>query len=496
MGPPRIHDGSRAVVARGPETPPSAHEDQQPVLTALVDFIHRLRAVGVPVSMVEAIDAAESLGHVDLSIRDELRATLAATLVKRAEHRPAFAALFDVCFAPRRDRLASPGGASAPAAPSSPFEAAGDDAGQGASDEMLRALLDALRRNDRQALRSLAALSVAAYGGIQGQREGSERYYLYRVLRQLDLSNLLQRALGAREEADPGRAFAERLLRAEHARRLDEFRRLIAEEIRHRLLDLRGPQAAAGVYSPTLIEDVDFLAASPAQLREMRNAIRPLARKLAARIARRRRLRRRGRLDVRKTIRRSLSAGGVPLEPAFRLPKTSRPDLFLLCDISGSVAEFARFTLSLLHAMSQEFSKLRAFAFVDGIDEVTGAIGDGPTPLEPRQLLARARVVWADGHSDYGNVFRRFWDSYGHAGLDARTTVVITGDGRNNYRDPCVESLRAIKERVRRLYWLNPEPRPQWNTTDSIMATYAPYCDAVFEVRTLRQLAEFVDTIL
>lgn len=451
------------------------------MLTALLDFVHRLRAAGVPVSMVEAIDAAEALTCIDMGNRREFRATLAATLVKRAEHRTAFRALFDASFALRRHREAQPDREA-------PLQALESSA-------MHEALLDALRRNDTQTLRALATFAVHEFGGIQAQRQGSERYYLYRILRQLDLSNLLQRALReAREEAEPGRAFAERTLRDEHDRRLEEFRRLIAEEIRQRLLDLRGSEALP--YVPTLIEDVDFLSASPGELRAMRQAIRPLARKLAARIERRRRARRSGRLDVRRTIRRSLSAGGVPLDPAFRRPRESRPDLYLLCDISGSVAEFAGFTIAFLQAMSQEFSRIRSFAFVDGIDEVTEAVADGSTALEARQLLALANIVWADGHSDYGNVFHRFWEHYGHAGLAPRATIVITGDARNNYREAGVESLRLIAERARGVYWLNPEPRSQWNTTDSIVAAYAPHCDGVFEVRNLRQLADFVNTII
>src|SRR3989475_11470945 len=116
----------------------------------------------------------------------------------------------------------------------------------------------------------------------------------------------------------------------------------------------------------------------------MREAIRPLAQKLAARISRRRRIRRHGRLDVSRTMRRSLSAGGVPLDPAFRFPKASKPDLYLLCDISGSVSEFARFTMSLLSAMKKEFSRIRLFAFVDGIDEVTELMERGGHELSPR----------------------------------------------------------------------------------------------------------------
>jgi uncharacterized protein with von Willebrand factor type A (vWA) domain len=466
------------------------------MLTVLIDFVHRLREAAIPVSMVETLDAVECLRHVDPTDRARFKATLAATLVKRAEHRTAFDALFDLHFAPRRE---DGGGHDAPpsAAPST-SPAAGEPASPpaGPSGELLEALLHALHRNDTDALRALAARAVSRFGGIDGERAGSARYYLYRVLRQLDLSAILQRAVREeRERAGEQSAFDDRLLRDDQGRRLEEFRRLLAEAIQHRLA-AAGGTGAAEAYRPGPIEDVDFLAASPAELREMRRAIRPLARKLAARIAHRRRVRRRGRLDVRRTIRRSLAAGGVPLDPAFRHPRVSRPDLYLLCDISGSVGEFAAFTLSLLYAMTEEFSRIRSFVFVDGIDEVTRLLGDRATVLDPSHLLARASVVWTDGHSDYGHVFRRFWQRCGRAGLGPKATVIITGDARNNYRDPGLEVFRAIADRARRVYWLNPEPRARWDTTDSVMASYAPYCDGVFEARNLRQLAEFARTIV
>src|SRR5713101_8549891 len=461
------------------------------MLSALIEFIHRLRDAAIPISMVEALDATESLRHIDLSSRAELRAALEALLVKRAEHRASFAALFDVYFASRRTEAPRSGGALP-----SPADLTGETAGEGASQELLRALLDALQRNDEGALRAIAALVVQQFGGINETRVGSQHYHLYRVLRHLDLSNLLQLIIhDAGEGGDDATLRDDRLFRDEQRHRIEEFRRLIADEIRHRLLEVKGLTAPADL-SHTPIEDVDFLGATPAQLREMRHAIRPLARTLAARVAHRRRFRRHGRLDARRTIRRSLSAGGVPLEPAFRYPRVSKADLYLLCDLSGSVAEFARFTISFLYAMNEEFSRIRSFAFVDGAGEVPGALDDRSTVLDAARLLARANVVWADGHSDYGNVFERFWARYGRPGLGPKTTVIITGDGRNNYRAPGVEALRAMKERARKIYWLNPEPRRQWGTTDSIMATYAPHCDGVFEVRNLRQLAAFVHATL
>ncbi len=469
------------------------------VATALLQFVHRLREAGVPVSMVEALDAADSIGHIDLAERAQLRAALCATLVKRPEHIPTFESLFDIYFAVRRDRQEM--------TVTTTLDRAGDTVdgeallpggGEAVREEqpsadLLTMLLDALRKNDQSALRALAALAVDMFGGIDAQRAASERYYLYRILRQLELSELLRQAiLQERDEADERTPLTDRLSRDELTRRVEEFRKLIGQEVRWRLSEMRGAPHAADAFHDRPIEDVDFLAASPTELRQMQEAIRPLAQKLAARIARRRLYRRHGRLDVRRTMRRSLSAGGVPLDPAFRYPRASKPDLYLLCDISGSVSEFARFTMSLLYAMKEEFSRIRLFVFVDGIDEVTGRFDSVTDWLAPRNLLYHTNVISGDGHSDYCNVFRRFWHVYGYADLDPRASVIITGDARNNYREPGADILRLVNERARKVYWLNPEPRLDWNTDDSIMDVYSSGCTSVFEARNLRQLADFV----
>src|SRR5438876_9037378 len=254
------------------------------MLTALIEFIHRLRNAAIPISMVEALDAAHALRHIDLGSRAELKAALAAVLVKRAEHRAPFAALFDVSFAPRRAEASRPAGAPATLSLPLPADLTEAAVGEGGSEALLTALLEALRRNDAGALRAIAALAVQRFGGLDVQRDGSVQYYLYRVLRQLDLSNLMQRAMrdGGGTGAD-ARRLGDRLLQDEHRHRIEAFRRLIADEIRHRLLELKGFAA-----DPP-IDDDDFLGASPPALREMRKATRPPPRRLPARRAHRRR---------------------------------------------------------------------------------------------------------------------------------------------------------------------------------------------------------------
>jgi hypothetical protein len=240
---------------------------------------------------------------------------------------------------------------------------------------------------------------------------------------------------------------------------------------------------------------MDLMHAIRIELAQISQIIYPLTRKLAARMAQRRRSQREGRLDFRKTVRRSLSTGGVPVNPAFRRPRPSRPEVFLLCDISGSMATFARFTLQFVYAMSGQFSKLRSFVFIDALDEATRFFersGDFDDALAA--VSSEAEVVWLDGHSDYGNSLDMFWDRYGDE-LTTRSTVIITGDARNNYRTPRTDTLAAIADKVRGVYWLNPEPRGYWDTGDSVMRSYAPYCEQVHEVRNLRQLEIFIEQL-
>jgi uncharacterized protein with von Willebrand factor type A (vWA) domain len=329
---------------------------------------------------------------------------------------------------------------------------------------------------------------------MQRQAGATERYFLYRIMRALELSRLMADALRAdRAEADASGddGFDDRQARAELQARVEQFKRLLAEQVRRHMAELKGADAVARASSHLALEEADFLGASPRQLQAMREEIRPLARTLASRMHRRKRRRQVGRLDVRRTVRRSLSSGGVPIDPVFRRPRVARPDLYLLCDVSGSVAEFASFTLTLLQAMTGEFSRLRSFAFVDGVDEVTGHLKDVASFLEVRHVLYRADVVRDDGHSDYGLVLERFWERYGSA-LDARSTVIVTGDARSNGRPPRVEALRSIASRARRVYLLDPEPVSEWDTLDSIVSVYRPHLSGVFEVRNLAQLGAAV----
>ena len=464
-----------------------------PITSLITAFVGELRAAGVPVSMVETIDAMRAIEVVDIGDREALRATLASTMVKAERHLEAFDTAFDVFFA-----LAPSGQASM--SPSGVGSGAGDGGGAGgeaASPEELRqALLEALMDLDLAALSGAVGTAVDRLSGFEKGRPVGGTYYLYRTLRRLDVDQLeamLAQAMAA--EAGDLDDLERRLLAEEVASRLEQLREAVQEEIRRRLVEDRGRDAVARTLRKPLTEDVDLMHATRHDLDAIEEAIVPLTRKLAARLARRRRLLRRGRLDFRRTVRQSLATGGVPMDPKFRSPRPHRPEVFLLCDISGSMATFARFTLQFTYAMSTQFSKLRSFAFIDTVDEVTDFFGPGTDfPNALARIATEAEVVLHDGHSDYGTAFAGFVDRFGRE-VTPRSTVIITGDARNNYRQPQDDMLGDIARRARALYWLNPEPVSYWDTGDSVMGRYSPWCDGVYEVRTLRQLEAFVEEL-
>jgi uncharacterized protein len=151
--------------------------------------------------------------------------------------------------------------------------------------------------------------------------------------------------------------------------------------------------------------------------------------------------------------------------------------------------------MQLMHAVSSQLRRVRVFAFIDAIDEVTGHFRPGTDlAVAMARVSSEARVVWVDGHSNYGHAFAQFVDQHLSA-VTPTTTVIITGDARTNYHDPHTEALAMIGSRARGVYWLNPEDRRYWDTGDSVVGLYAPLCDAVYEVRNLRQLERFVETI-
>ena len=445
------------------------------MLGRVLEFTQALRDAGIPIAVSESIDAMTALRHSGLEDPRVMKATLATTMIKNQTHLPAFETLFELYF-----RSAGPLGGIGDGADHR-------DAAPGMEIDELRDLIyDALVAGDTAGMNGLVKQAVESFGRLDSSRDWFSNY---EVVRALDVAGLARRLLD-HAEGSPGSELERRLLTSEFEERVRKLRAEIIAETRRRVAELRGPEAVAGYAVAPLPEDQSFLGMT-SNMDDLRRAVRPLARKLATRLAMKRKKAKRGQLDIRRTFRRSLSTGGVPFRTAHRHRVPHRPELFVLCDVSGSVARFARFGLMLTHALGAQFSRVRSFAFVDTFDEVTRFFEQEDFFAAVDLMNREARLIWDDGHSDYGTALERFYLAHGRD-LTPKATLLILGDARNNYRARKEDVLREMASKVHHTYWLNPEPISDWDTGDSVASIYAAQVDKMVEVRNLRQLEEFI----
>ena len=482
--------------------------EASPLLELLNGFIVELRQAGLPVSLTENLDAVGAVKHIPIEDREAFKYALAATLVKNHSHWRAFETVFEVYFSLRGEEYnlsdeLSDDVSSEDSLSTDNEQQLGQMPGQGGGQEGLsqeqlaEMLYRSLMNSDQNLMRAVSRVAVQRFAGMEPGRPVGGTYYLYRTLRNLDLDGVLERMLEEAESVETGLdSLSQKLVKDEYEHRIEELKKQIEAEIRRRLVADRGVEAMAKTLRKPLPEDVDFMHASREEMVALKRAIWPLTRKLAARLARKRRHGRKGPLDFRNTVRHSLSYGGVPAEPKFKYPKPAKPEIMVVADISGSVAAFARFTLHLVYALNSQFSKVRSFVFIDGLDEVTQYFeGVDDITAAIHRVNTEADVIWVDGHSDYGHAFEVFNERYGKD-VGPKTTVMILGDARNNYHASQSWVIKEIESKARKVFWLNPEPRSYWDTGDSIVSEYSTYCEGTFEVRNLRQLEAFVENLV
>ena len=462
----------------------------------LVDFVEALRASGIAVGPSETVDAGRVMNVLGLGDRGALREGLACAVLRRPDHRDTYDALFDLWWP------AALGDRTVIADADADERDVNDTNGPPEADieSMRQALVDMLGsdaelENLDDRLTAMIARIVEAYGRYNSSRGPS--YSSYQALKSMALDDLEGRLLAGLlapygEEPTPTQ---EEIAKAMAAQRISQLRRMVEAETKRRTAEQLGRNHVQMYGVPQLSENVEFLRASGEQLRQMRKTVQPLARTLATRLAAKRRRSRSGEIDLRKTLRKSMSTGGVPIDVVLKKPHPARPELVVLCDVSGSVAGFSHFTLMLVSALRQQFSRVRVFAFIDTTDEVTHMFGpEADLAVAVQRITREAGVYTRDGHSDYGHAFVSFTQNFPNV-LSPRSSLLILGDARNNYRNPETDLLTRMVDASRHAHWLNPEPRHLWGSGDSAVPRYQDLIP-MHECRSAKQLASVIDGLL
>lgn len=469
------------------------------MLDRLLDFVQLCRKNGLRLSTAESLDATRAALVVGVESPEQLREALRATLVKRRADDEAFDELFDLCFYRPGEFFAR---AAAEAAP----------------------LVEALRRegvSDDEIERLLAMLSdeAAHLEPLARTALGLRRTHVEALLRllgvRLDLDRLLSpmqigfftqqalEALGGHAAAQELAGLRARLERTLGAARAELIARLAQENLRRLKAQVRTfvtdefarrHQSYAADMKRLLLSEKPFSAMNEAELASLRAEVTRLGRKLRQQASRRRRTLRRGRLDARRTLRRALVSGGVPFQLRFRRRRIERPRLVVLCDISDSVRQVSRFMLQLAYTLQELFSKVRSFVFVSELGECTQLFKEHPIERAV-ELAYSGGVVNVYANSNFGRALTLFHQRYLDS-VTGKTTVLVIGDGRNNYNPTESWALAAVHARAKRVLWLNPEPPLSWAFGDSVMREYEPHCTQVETVNNLASLARVIDKLV
>jgi uncharacterized protein with von Willebrand factor type A (vWA) domain len=452
----------------------------------ILQLIAALRSSGVRISLAESAEAFSAVDLMGIQDREEFRLSLRATLIKDVKDIPVFEKLFPLFFGTGMPPLM------------------GGDPSEDMTPEEAQMLAEALRQytqNLRQRMNRLMS-------GEQLSREELEALGQMVGLNQVDdlryqnwMAERMMRALAFPEVREAMKELMEQLQQMGMSRdRVEQMQNMIQQNMqgmREQIEQFAGERIAENMSEKPRGEGTDdlmnrpFNALSDADKKSLQNEVKRLAAMLRTRIALRQKRAKSGQLDPKATIRTNLKYQGVPMEIKHK-NRVRKPRIVVICDISTSMRFCSELMLSFLFALQGQVHKTHAFAFIDHLEYISEDF-NGSNADE-----AIASVLWRmpSGHynTDLGWSLNDFQNDYMDT-LNGQTTLIVVGDGRNNYYDPRLDIFSIMTRRAARTIWLNPEPPLMWHG-DSDMPKYAPMCNNVLKVSNLRELTEAVDSLL
>jgi len=495
----------------------------------LANFIQVLRNAEVRVSPAETLDAMTALELVGYSDRAFLKNSLALVLSKTVDEKEAFDTCFEQFFRfedVRNQALEQDHGRSGEGSEEQDAEQQGEgesnggggseaqtstsgkqkkskggskqkpsnnlleaeeeeDLGAGPMAESSTALGKLLMANSRVELTVQMAQAGEAVDVREIQIFTQKGLYARRMMDVMGLGELNQE-IGDLAEA---RAVPSRRLGQELKRRRDWLREEVRDYVERQFLlhaDVSGKRLREELLRKVKLSNVEHRS-----FRLIQEIVYKMAKRLATMHARRKKVFKRGQLNLPRTLRHNMAYDGAIFDLHWKSVKIDRPRVFAICDVSGSVANYARFMLMFLYSLEEVMPRVRSFAFSSDLAEVTELFERNN--LE--DAIAKTLHDYSGGSTDYGQALQDFKRNV-LDDVDNRTTIIILGDARNNYGENRQEILKEMYDRAKRVIWLNPESRHAWNVGDSVMRTYGTYCHQVEECNSLMHLERVVGNLL
>jgi len=478
----------------------------------MIDFIDALRASGVRVSVAESADAFAAVQYLGIKDPRAFQSVLCATLVKDSQNLSIFDRLFPLYFGSGGPPLLNT------------LDSLTPEEKQGLAD----ALRNLLEQHDQEEyspnqpqsdqhnspaphspsanlLNLLQMLlsgenPTSAQMDQMGQRVGlqhahhpyQQRWMEQRMQKQFKMGKLdplLEQLWEMLAEAGMSQETIAELQEIVEGNR-EALSEQIGQYVGSRITKQSAKEKRASINDSLM--NRPFEALNEQERENLRHEIRRLAAQLRSKAALRQKRSKTGVLDVRRTLRANMRYDSVPFSLQFK-SKRLKPKLVLICDVSTSMRPVVEFMLSMIYELQDQVAKARSFAFIDDTEEVSDEFSTYPAGEALDIILERMKPGYYN--TDLGYSLLSFTRKHLDA-IDHRTTVIVVGDARNNYNDPCLGCMDQIKRRAKRIIWLNPENPQIWGSGDSDMPAYLPYCDIVHKVANMVELTSAVDRLL
>ena len=444
----------------------------------IADFAHSLAKGGIKISITEITDALRALNRFGLDNEGKFYQILKAAMVKDAADYEVFDLAYNLYF-----HKAVPADPSAK--PATPCHK-GDIPLKGTAgmSDKAKSFYGAILQSDQAAIAAAASEAVSEAD-----------------LSSLDLEGLLHQV-----KVTLSWFMVENALEMNHCSAGQEQLGHLEQELRVSLaqkLAATQSDAANTLLAAENLTEKDFNSLSARQVKAMEKRVEKLGRQLGSRYSYRLKPSKQGIINMRKVMAETAKRGYPPSRMHYLAKKRDKPSLLILCDISGSMAQYSSFFLQLVYAMEKRFQDIQSFLFIDNIVAANFPRNSNNTGAAIAAAILEAYVprtgrtgqhCTTTGVSDYGKAFHFFLEKFS-ATLEPHKTVLILGDAKNNWFPAKRENLQAIAQKVKEIIWLNPQPQAAWNTEDSVINVYAPYCRRVVECRNLKQLTEIAQQL-
>ncbi|ADL12672.1 VWA domain-containing protein [Acetohalobium arabaticum] len=454
----------------------------------IIKFIQILRGLGFNISLVESIEAVDSLKTIDILNKKEFKLTLQALLVKNYEERKIYNQVFELFFTSEGLKNEK----------ESVFVEDKDEISE--DDEVIH---DPIDRKDKE--------------DNDSDDEDDEEW-------EIEIDNLDQEQQELYEELDPEvkekvneqvrDKFGETLLQASKTDSMVknfiqgslQYWKAKLNQNRQGIIDLdstidvrktgdREVDSKLRSIVNKLDDESEFILAKDIKeiaeenLEETMEVIKRLSRKLATKFSRRQKKKNKSRkIDIRSTLRKNIKYGGTLVELSYQQRRRQKPRFLLICDVSDSMAKYSTFILQFIYGFSDVIKEIESFIFSEDLERITDYFEDNKSFGAKMSEIIGDSKEWS-GATNLNQALETFNQEY-ESLLTSRTVVFIVSDTKTLGLEEAVQKVKSIKSKVKDIIWLNTLPKSAWENRDSVKL-FKNHCQ-MFKCNRLKDMQQII----